>query len=401
MSLVTGSGPPTCNRKSIPLITSDWLSDLPSLAIGGLDPLALDPAFRHLPSINRARDERRLRQLLDGAVARTASASRSTPEALAAMRDIGILVASLRRLSGDAHVLPGPVEESLVHLGAMTNMPPRETVIHYCSWNPEGARRRSFTGSPQEEALISATARCLASFEAAARLLLDIQGRDPATPPFAHACRRAAEELSVAARAVQARGGALDAHHFATALRPYFEPVTINGRRYSAAAAAQVPLYIVDECVFGRAAGDVALAELRDELAAYGLPRWRSAHQQARSGPSITEAVAAARSRVASRSELLDDTVAAVRALVGQMLSFRSRHRRLVAGAYKHCPGGFEVGSAGADLHTVDGLVAATHRQYREMVHLQDGPHGRTRSPAIAQRSRLTLHSRLVIPDRR
>jgi monodechloroaminopyrrolnitrin synthase len=348
-----------------------WLGDINHAAIGKLDPLSLDATFRQLPEINRAGDERVLGDLVDTAVARVEPTSLSVWGALAAMRDIGMLIASLRRLSGPYLRLPAPTTATLAQLGRITDMPPRETVLHYCSWNPEGPRRRVFTGDPEEHALISTTARCLDSFENAARVLLDLSRDHPTSPSYARACRWAARELANAALSVHGREGRLDPHHFATTLRAYFEPVEINGRSYNAAAAAQAPLYLVDELVFGREAGDATLWSLRDELAEYGLPRWRRAYKEARQGPSVVESIAAVSRSTARQSTRARDAVDAVRELLRQLVSFRGRHRRLVAAAYKHTAHGFDGGSAGADLHLIDSLLGATRSRYQEVVDMQ------------------------------
>lgn len=358
-------------REYMTLIGPLWLGDIDHVTISKSDPLCLDAIFRRLPEINRSGDEHVLRNVLDTAVARVDPASLPVWAALAAMRDIGTLVASLRRLSGPSLLLPAHVTATLVQLGRITDMPPRETVLHYCSWNPEGARRRVFTGDPEEHALVSTTALCLRSFENTARLLLDL-GRDhPTSPSYVRTCRWAARELAIAARAVQGREGRLDPHHFATKLRAYFEPVRINGRSYSGAAAAQAPLYLVDELVYGRGAGDAKLWSLRDELAEYGLPRWREAYKAARQGPSVIESIEAISRSTARHSLRARGAVDAVRELLRQLVSFRGRHRPLVAAAYKHTAFGFDSGSAGADLQLIDSLLRATRKKYREVVDLQ------------------------------
>ncbi|MEU9281485.1 monodechloroaminopyrrolnitrin synthase PrnB family protein [Streptomyces sp. NPDC048341] len=111
-----------------------------------LDPLGADSVMRTLPQANNAADTTWLRT-------RAEHLSRHAAPTRAALRDLGVITASVARHTGRP-VPPPAVEAAMLRLGATADEVPRETVYSYATRNPRGPRRRSFTDTPGEHVFI-------------------------------------------------------------------------------------------------------------------------------------------------------------------------------------------------------------------------------------------------------
>ncbi|MZE52592.1 DUF1864 family protein, partial [Streptomyces sp. SID5770] len=145
---------------------SRWLIEMPRKEAQELDPFGLDDFFSRLPEMNSKGDvESIIQEVLTLDLPRFPSRNASLSEHLAAMRDLGIIVASLKRHEVDAiKIIPG-LSGALAAIAKKTGMVPRDTVLHYCWWNPSGSRQRTFTGAEQERNLIEATSAALPGVE--------------------------------------------------------------------------------------------------------------------------------------------------------------------------------------------------------------------------------------------
>src|SRR5678815_5198561 len=120
-----------------------------------LDPLQADDVMARLPLLNRQADVNGLVQAIASVLPVESDIERMTiNETLAAVRDLGVLMASLKRHGHEpAEAIPS-IESPMLVMGRRTHMIPRETVYHYSVWNPPRPRQRMFTGEPDEDVLI-------------------------------------------------------------------------------------------------------------------------------------------------------------------------------------------------------------------------------------------------------
>src|SRR5262245_26557700 len=125
----------------------DYDRGIPADAVAVLDPLHADKVCAQLPAMNGQADLTALMNALRSIVPAAEHIRRFTPlECLAAMRDLGMFLGSIKR-HGVQPVLAVPeVEAALLALGTRTDLVPRDTVHHYACWNPRGARQRMYTG---------------------------------------------------------------------------------------------------------------------------------------------------------------------------------------------------------------------------------------------------------------
>ncbi|MEU6058282.1 monodechloroaminopyrrolnitrin synthase PrnB family protein [Streptomyces sp. NPDC047097] len=339
-----------------------WLADLPNEMIAGLDPLGLDHFFEKLPRVNTEKCVDALRTTAGLLGCQPGfHAPMDDPHALAAMRDLGFLAGSLQYQGVSVADEFPELHDRMRALGRQVHMVPRDTVLHYTVWNPADARRRTFTGDPQERRLIEVTGAAVHHVEEAIRALSEAARTDPATRRFAHLCTVAAEALEASARYVLLPDSGLDPVHFATVMRFYFEPMLIADAQYHAPAAAQVPLYLVDQIVRGYEYDGPEQGVFRESLALYGLPRWRQTFRDACRRSSLLSTVERAhRDYSGARSARVRESAEALGLVLRALTVFRGRHRRVVRTAYAESIRSYTVGSAGADVAVLDTILGST-----------------------------------------
>jgi hypothetical protein len=138
--------PPSC--------ISDYAMPAVIEKVQALDPLSADHVCYALRAMNGQGDVGSLIGALRRLVPLSGAMSAySTLDCLAAMRDLGMFLGSLKKLGVEPTEVVPEVVPVLQELGRRTDMVPRDTVHHYTTWNPRGDRLRMFTGDIQEVAL--------------------------------------------------------------------------------------------------------------------------------------------------------------------------------------------------------------------------------------------------------
>ncbi|MFH9619199.1 monodechloroaminopyrrolnitrin synthase PrnB family protein [Streptomyces pratensis] len=330
-----------------------------------LDPLELDEDLRVLPKMNEAADTAALAQVLAQALPPAEGIAGFTlPECLAAMRDLGMYLGSLKRHGVSAFdAVPGAVGPFEM-LGRRTHMIPRDTVYHYTCWNPAGDRERLYTGHQMERSLIDAVRTCVPDLALAVEAGCSLQGEDACSP--AHADRMASLALHIAA-ADKAMGSVISEvspEFFARVLRPFFEDVRIEGRTYMGPAAAHVPLFLVDVLLWASDRGSREYSQFCDEVALHTLPHWRDRYAEWTTMPSVTSRVAAAlgESRSAPAAEHARSSARGLRQALTSLTSFRGKHLVMARRAYKADVRLYELGSGGGSVGLLEEILALTRQ---------------------------------------
>ncbi|MCP2261744.1 protein of unknown function (DUF1864) [Streptoalloteichus tenebrarius] len=344
--------------------------------VAARDPLRADALLSSLPEMNARADLPELTRALRALIsAYHADPPGDTVGRLAAMRDIGMLLGSLKRHGVEPLAAVPEARGPLLALGAATDMVPRDTVLHYGPWNPTGARQRMFVGAREETVLIDAVRRTAPAIEDATLALAGLAGTDVADPAFAVAGRRAVARLEVLPEVMRTVGRVVDpARFFAARLRPFMEDVEVDGRRYYGPAAAHVPLHLLDRVVWSADHGDAVHSALQDDLIDYGLPAWRRLYARDEGRETlVTRVVRAVREAGGAGPELLP-SVEVVSDLLRVLIVFRGRHSPMVKAAYtdneNYC-----AGSAGASPDVVRHILELT-RRCAEALRSATGRHG-------------------------
>lgn len=317
-------------------------------SIAALDPLDADPVMRALPQANIAADTtwlstRALR------LSQHAARIRDAAPARAALRDLGMLTSSLTRHTGRP-VPPRAVEAALLHLGAVADEVPRESVYSYATRNPRGPRRRSFTDTPGEHLFIdevTAASHVLDTAILHCSQLADAGDQDAADTLAAVVHLRlqafAAHLLTVKRN--------LTPQYFTGQLRPYYPPLDIAGHTYYAPGGAQMPLLVLDVLLLSQAAtGELATwyEQYLDDNTLYLPPHHRAHIERARHAPGLA--------RLAQQHPHLRPAAAL---LIGDLLRFRLPHRQLARANMAVRDDG-SLGSGGYTADALDQLLAVT-----------------------------------------
>jgi hypothetical protein len=327
--------------------------------IAGQDPLDAAPWVVRLPELNHRADVAGLLTALRAILPPVERAAQWDPyAAAAAIRDLGMLLASLRRHGVEpVEALPA-VEAVMLQLGERTDMVPRETVLHYTTWNPAGELQRRFTRDASEAGLIEAVRMAVPRVEATVELLTLAYALPPDGDEFVGACEAAARQLEPLGEVMRFVRARVDPTFFATRLRPYFESIRVGGRRYSGAAAAPLGVGLIDHLLWSSDGADPRLREFQAHLMAYGLPGGRRLYAETLGRPSLVTRLVAARGR--GDAPALAAGVRALDRLLAFLLAFRSRHTVVAKSAYDEKIRLYSVGSAGYGVDTLLALLQQT-----------------------------------------
>lgn len=349
----------------------------------GLDPLGLYRLLPELHRLNAAGDVHGLVSLLRTLTAKDADvAMLSPPGCLATMRDLGLLLGSIRACDVEPVDAVPEVQPVLVALGERTDMVPRDTLHHYVACNPSDERERTYTGDLMERLLISAVRTVLPRLNAAATECERLAGLSPAEPEFAIRLNEVVTLVRSIEDAIDFTTANVTPEYFARTMRRYFEPIQVAGVTYLGPAAAHAPLYLVDLALW---AGDCAELEYREfwqESAVYGIPRWRELCRRWAHGPSVATQVAAALTPT-GQGQSSPHALAAAEALargLRSLLVFRGKHLSLARQAYRTSVRRFPVGSGGASVALLTHVTDLTRDNAVVVNRLRGGGRGRARN---------------------
>ena len=337
--------------------------------ISSLDPLGGDELFSHLPEMNASADLPALahatRRLLQTS---SEMAAYSFEECLAAMRDIGLLLGSIKRHSMQPVVLVPELEPILLELGRRTDMVPRDTVYHYTEWNPRGRRQRMYTADPQEGFLMDAVRLALPHLGQAVESCQLLSDLGPSEPVFAVTLEALAAEVGFLVRAITAVVEKVSPDFFAVQMRPYFEEVTIGGIDYNGPAAAHIPLFPVDLAVWASDHGACEYKEFLHESAQYTLPQWRTLVGAWEQQPSLLTRVSVALAAAGSGGvpPTLYQAAEALLRVVDTLAVFRGQHFGLATKAYRAGVRLYERGSGGGSISLLRTILEQNVRLARQ-----------------------------------
>lgn len=273
-------------------------------------------------------------------------------DSLAALRDLGLMAASLRRHGGGLALAP-VLENALYLLSIKTQEIPRDTIYSYGPRNPEGLRQRTFTGTKQEKEFVNSFSVGLASLEQSLAKLLIVSKKhlhDSTLPEM----EGAVFDLSHLVDAIANVRRTITPEFFTSVLRPYFEPIEIRGKVYYAPGGAQMPLLIIDRIIWG-SFSDPIFREYWHSNMPYLPKRLRRAASLPKH--SILEVMSDNKFSSPNRKQWLKFAVA----LVNVIHSFRYPHLAIARENFLLRPEK-SLGSGGYDISTLEYLIKSLHQ---------------------------------------
>jgi hypothetical protein len=338
--------------------------------VAPLDPLGCDAACRRVPTLNAGGDVGALVRTVRDILPTADDLARfSRQECLAAMRDIGLFLGSIKRHGTEPVVAVPQLEPVLLGLARRTDMIARDTVHHYTQWNPSGVRQRMYTGRPAESVLIGAVRTVLPPLADAIAICGSLFECSPLEPSFASLLARLAGRIQSFARSIADVVERVTPEFFARVLRPYFEEITVAGEILLGPAAANVPLFLVDLALWASDHGDPGYTRFMTESVRHTLPQWRVLLPQWSDRPSLVTRVTATirTGPVQPLDTPLHEATAALRAALQHLLTFRGRHLTIARRAYEEGVGLYSTGSGGGDIDLLRAILDLT-RQNRAAV---------------------------------
>ncbi|MEU9010575.1 monodechloroaminopyrrolnitrin synthase PrnB family protein [Streptomyces sp. NPDC048479] len=331
--------------------------------IRAADPLGADALLAALPTMNAAADVPALTVALRTLVPDPDRvAALGVTDALAAMRDLGILLGSLKRHGTEPVAAVPEVLPVLEELGRRTDMVPRDTVHHYTTWNPLGPRQRMYTGDRMEGNLQDAVRMVFPSLVAALDTCAELARLEPYEPGFALALDRMAQHVQSMVDSIDFTVANVSPVFFAQKMRSYFEEIDVAGHEYLGPAAAQVPLWLVDLTLWQCDRSNPAYDEFLRESVQYSLPSWRDHYARHQGGTSAVSKLSAAISWEAV--DRLPPQLAASAVSLTRVLrilkTFRARHMTVARKAYSDEVRLYEMGSGGAPIALLRSVLDLT-----------------------------------------
>jgi len=363
-------------------------NDLQIDRVRAIDPLGADGVCARLPEMNLAADVPTLVGALRGLLPDAETlAGFDMEECLAAMRDLGMFLGSIKRHREEPLRLVPEARPVLLELGVRTDLVPRDTVHHYCTWNPVGERQRMYTGDEQENHLQNSVRMVFPHLRVALELcdlLRDLEFADPKFPILVDALNR---ELRPMVASIDLVVGHVSPRFFARTLRPYFEDVEVGGRSYLGPAAAQVPLWLVDEAVWASDRGERNYLEFLADSVRYSLPRWRELHDGWVGTPSLVtrlvEAYGDDPSAVERVAPALRASAQSMVAMMRAIIVFRGRHLGIARQAYEEDLRLYPVGSGGASVDLLREIIDLT-RENAQLTKMMGQTPGRAEAVEVS-----------------
>ncbi|MEU7752214.1 monodechloroaminopyrrolnitrin synthase PrnB family protein [Micromonospora sp. NPDC049171] len=348
------------------------ITDLSSLArienVRLLDPLNADPACFRLRAMNAQADvpaiAGALRALIPGL---DEVATYSVDECLAAMRDLGMFLGSLKRHGVEPLSVVPEATAVLEELGRRTDMVPRDTVHHYTTWNPLGHRQRMYTGDPQEGFLQESVRMVFPSLRTGLNTCDVLADTAPTDPEFAPLLDELNLRLTAMVDSIDLVLRHVSPVFFARVLRPYFEEIIVSGRELLGPAAAQVPLWLVDQVIWAADRSEPDYSEFIRHSVPFSLPRWRSYYTRWTERRSVVSRLVDAFGGVDGAATGNDSLVLrrgaeALARVLRTVVVFRGRHLGIARQAYQADLRLYPVGSGGASVELLRQIIDLTRQ---------------------------------------
>lgn len=332
-----------------------------------LDPLGIDADLFHLPEYNERADVLMIRQLGEKAVGNFRKTSvENMEESYAVLRDLDFIASSLDRHGFNPTSEVDGLEGAMVWAGFMGDSTPRGTITTYAGINPDGERRRSFTGSKEEDIFIDSLKVSFEELEVAMNGLARLTSRSDDVD-FTHSLDKSTLAMQTMTNSTVAVMRNIPPEIFTGQIRPYFEPLNLAGKSYVAANGSQLQLVGIEKMVYGTGGVDSVESDFFDENMPYLNAAQRDklrVFADANQGKDLLTMIEERRSEGEDTSEVL----VSVAALTKMIRKFRYPHRKVAEDNFKLRPDG-SVGSGSYTPAVLTDLIKSTEAR---IAHVQE-----------------------------
>jgi monodechloroaminopyrrolnitrin synthase len=328
--------------------------------VAALDPLASDILMSKVPEWNEVANIGEMVCALQVMCKKALLETRSYYELLAIVRDLGILAGSLRRHGQEPIVLVPELEAIFLRAGSLTDLIPRDTLMHYTVWNPSEGRLRLYTKNAQEPDLIASIKQSFPAIREATRHLFELrdyplhqQRTLRLTYQIAHSLRDFILGLHHAMRHVEPA-------IFIKEFRPFFEPFRVGFEQFRGPGAVTMPLHVFDFLLWGTSEQDPRYIQFTADYVPYNTGEFRQYFLRARNTPSLLDRLEADLNRTKptlGSQALLSPVIVCMK----RVRAFRNAHLKYAIMAYHGATQhDFKSGSGGHTTADLDWLSNLT-----------------------------------------
>ncbi len=302
-----------------------------------LDPLAFDDKIHILHLLNTSGETREIVQLLYRLLPVPDALDKFThEESIAAMRDLGIFIGILKKHGIEPVEAIPELEYVLLVLMVKTDLPPRDTLLHYTVWNPDGKRMRTYSGLPDERALIESVKVAMPPLiESIMHLRSVLNAGLLCGDDFEVSCSEIQQKMEGMVRGVVHAKRNVSPAVFANELRFYYDPIKIDyNKDYIGPGAVEMPMFVFDHLLWSSDSTDLVYNKFKEGYLPYNLRFIREIYDEFKLTPSLLTRVLTELKQKPETGRI--KAAQSVLNLCTVLKSFRMPHKRLAENAYSH-----------------------------------------------------------------
>lgn len=318
-----------------------------------LDSLNIDDAIRQLPALNATADVDTIVSHARVAIARAAFVTGEV-EAIASIRDLDFFLSSVVRHGVQPNEIVDNLDDTMVGLGEVAGTIPRGNVATYATANPTDARQRTFTGERPERLFIGAVAQTALALDSALRVFGD-KNYEQGLVALDFGLNAMVNSIITVRREVTPE-------FFTGTLRPYFDSMTIAGKKYLGSGGAQLQLVGIDYLLWGCSDQNQEYRDFFDENVMYMTPQQQAYVKHAltqHEGQSIVDYLEKNRDPHAITTAI---------SVLKKIKKFRYPHKKIADDNFKLR----QEGSVGSGGYTPDILGLLITKNESALTRLQD-----------------------------
>jgi monodechloroaminopyrrolnitrin synthase len=301
-----------------------------------LDPMGFDSKIQTLHGLNRTKDSKAIIQLLYNMLPLPDALDRFTyEESIATMRDLGIFIGILKKHGIEPVEVVPELEYVLLVLMVKTDLPPRDTLIHYTLCNPTGSRMRTYTGLPDEKSLIESVQIAMPDLWRAIVKLEGLHHGELSGERFERNCLELRDQMTAMVRGVVHAKKNVSPSVFANELRFYYDPIKVDyNKDYIGPGAVEMPMFVLDHLLWSSDCNDHHYTLFKESYIPYNLQFVRDIYWEFKGKKSLVTKVAE-HLRYDHSTENFR-SAQAVMELSTVLKSFRMPHKKMASDAYAH-----------------------------------------------------------------
>ncbi len=335
--------------------------------IASLDPLDIDTEISVLPALNQKGDTKSMIQMLYKNIPYPDTLINfDYYESVACMRDIGLFLGSLKRHGIEPVEAVPELDYILDELGTKTNLPPRDTLMHYTIWNPQGKRLRTYTHYSDEVYLIKSVEMSYRPLVDAIYNLVQLHQLDFEDPLFVELCEETTATFKFVVDAIVLAKRKVSPEIFANELRFYFDPIILYKHEVIGPGAVEMPMFVYDHILWSCDLDDEEHIKFKSTYLPFSEPDTRDVYYDFLNKQSLVTKMCVALNQQPTTSNI--NAGKALYKLCKQQLSFRMPHKKLADEAY-----GYESkenrtkGSGGYSTTILQDLVELNVKQIKRL----------------------------------